>query len=214
VPKQHLLLTPRLNRRRQLKDKRDPLYHREMPTVSVGIFFIPHRPMNIDACFKIAYVMKTHGLKGEVTLALLPECPELNGITTFFLDVKGSLVPHFLQNASVKGSKAYVKWEGIDTPEAAAAMKGLSVYLPKKMRPSLPKGDFYSDEVIGFDVEDSHLGALGKVTEIQESGLSRHLVVDYLGKEVMIPLNGPFIKTLNRSKKHITVELPDGFLDL
>lgn len=170
--------------------------------------------MNPDSCFKIAYVMKTHGLKGEVTLALLPECPDLDSIDVFFLERKGHLVPHFPQSISIKGTKAYVKWEGVDSPEAAATLKGISVYLPKKLRPSLPKGEFYNDEVIGFEVSDGTLGLLGKVTEIQESGVARHLVVDHSGKEIMIPLNGPFIKSLNKSKKRITVDLPEGFLDL
>lgn len=85
---------------------------------------------------------------------------------------------------------------------------------PKKLRPSLPKGEFYNDEVIGFEVSDEALGLLGKVTEIQESGVARHLVVDHSGKEIMIPLNGPFIKSLNKSKKRIAVDLPEGFLDL
>lgn len=170
--------------------------------------------MNIDACFKIAYVMKTHGLKGEVTLALLPDCPDFENVGAFFLDVNGHLVPHFIQAVSVKGTKAYVKWEGIDTPEGATALRGASVYLPKKLRPSLPKGEFYSDEVIGFEVADANLGPLGHVKEIQETGLTRHLVVDHSGKEVMIPLNGPFIKALHKSTKRISVELPDGFLDL
>lgn len=170
--------------------------------------------MNPDACFKIAYVMKTHGLKGEVTLALLPDCPDLEAIDVFFLDVKSHLVPYFPQHISIKGTKAYVKWDGVDSPEAAAALKGASVYLPKKMRPSLPKGEFYSDEVIGFEVTDQTMGLLGRVTEIQESGVARHLVVDRSGKEIMIPLNGPFIKSLNKSKKRISVDLPEGFLDL
>ncbi|MBL7850259.1 MAG: 16S rRNA processing protein RimM [Cyclobacteriaceae bacterium] len=170
--------------------------------------------MNVDACFKIAYVMKSHGLKGEVTLALLPLCPDLETMDAYFLEIGGQLVPHFLQAVSVKGTKAYVKFEGVDTPEAAAALKGASVYMPKKSRPSLPKGEFYNDEVIGFEVVDTNQGTLGKVSEIQETGISRHLVVDREGKEVMIPLNGPFLKSLNKSKKRITVELPDGFLDL
>lgn len=170
--------------------------------------------MKLDDCFKIGYVTKTHGLKGEVTLALLPDCPDLTGIDAFFLELKGQLVPHFVQQLSIKGNKAYAKWEGIDTPEAAAALKGTSLYLSKKMRPRLPKGEFYSDEVIGFEVADDTLGLLGKVTEIQETGPARHLVVDRSGKEIMIPLNGPFVKSINKSKKHISVDLPEGFLDL
>jgi 16S rRNA processing protein RimM len=33
-------------------------------------------------------------------------------------------------------------------------------------------------------------------------------------KEVMIPVNGPFVKSINRTKKTVTVSLPEGFLDI
>ena len=32
--------------------------------------------------YKIGYISKTHGLKGEVTVNTLPECPDLKSIET------------------------------------------------------------------------------------------------------------------------------------
>jgi len=170
--------------------------------------------MTVDACFKIAYVMKTHGLKGEVTFALTPDCPDLADIKTVFLEVKNSLVPYFIQSISIKGVKAYVKLEDVNSSEAAEALTGCSIYLPRHSRPVLPRGEFYADEVTDFEVSDLVLGPLGHVKEVLEMGVSRHLIVLHQGKEVMIPLNGPFIKNVNKSRKQITVELPDGFLEL
>lgn len=170
--------------------------------------------MNVESCFKIAYVMKTHGLKGEITFALLPDCPDLEEIKTIYLEVKNSLVPYFITSISVKGIKAYVKLDDVNTTEAAEALTGCSIYIPKASRPALPRGAFYGDEITGFEVSDAVFGVLGHVKEVLEMGVSRHVIVIYLGKEVMIPLNGPFIKTVNKSRKKITVELPEGFLDL
>ncbi len=170
--------------------------------------------MNVESCFKIAYVMKTHGLKGEVTFALAPDCPDLEGVETVFLQVKNGLVPYFIKSISMKGIKAYVKLEDVDTAEAAEALTGCSIYLPKDSRPALPRGEFYGDEIAGFEVTDAISGPLGPAKEVLEMGVSRHLIVIHNGKEVMIPLNGPFIKSVNKSKKKILVELPDGFLDL
>ncbi len=170
--------------------------------------------MNIESCYKIAYIMKAHGLKGEVTLTILPDCPELSDLETVFVQVKNQLVPYFIDTVSVKGTKAYLKFQDVNTPEAAQALTGCSLFLEKGSRPALPRGEFYGDEVVGFEVVESSIGMLGRISEIQESGLSRHLIVVNEGKEVMIPLNGPFIKGVNKSKKRITVQLPDGFLDL
>jgi 16S rRNA processing protein RimM len=52
------------------------------------------------------------------------------------------------------------------------------------------------------------------VRNVEEAGSNRFLVVDYLAKEVMIPVNSPFIKTINKTRKQISVSLPEGFLDL
>lgn len=165
-----------------------------------------------DKYYKIGYIQKTHGLKGEVTINALPECPDLTDVETMY--VGDNFVPHFIESISVKGDKAFVKFEEIDTIDGATELKGSSLYLLKSERPKLSRGDFYNDELIGFDVfEDENV--LGRVTNIVEAGPSRFLeVTDHTGKEVLIPVNGPFIKNINKTKKKVTVELPEGFLDI
>jgi 16S rRNA processing protein RimM len=55
---------------------------------------------------------------------------------------------------------------------------------------------------------------LGVVKEVVEAGPSRFLSVDVDNKETLIPVTGPFIKSVNKTSKKIKVELPDGFLDI
>jgi 16S rRNA processing protein RimM len=167
--------------------------------------------MKIDECYKIGYVSKTHGLRGEVTVNTLPDCPDLTSIDTVYLG--DDLVPHFISSISVKGDKAFIRFDNVNDIDQAAALKGVSLFLPKSERPKLARGEFYNDEVVGFEVvEDDNV--LGKVDDIMEAGPNRFLVLDHNGKEVLIPINGPFIKSVNKSRKRVTVELPEGFLDL
>jgi 16S rRNA processing protein RimM len=170
--------------------------------------------MEVKDYFKIGYVAKTHGLKGEVTLMLGPDCPDLQDLKSIFIESQNQIVPYFIENVSVKGVKAYIKFEDINTQEQAYSLKGSSIYLPKTDRPKLARGEFYNDEVLGFEVADTEEGPLGYVVEVQEAGPNRYLIVKYLNKDVMIPLNGPFIKSVNKSKKKISVELPNGFLQI
>ena len=170
--------------------------------------------MNISNCYKAGYVAKTHGLKGEVTIVMSVDCPDPDSLKLFFVDINQNLVPHFIQSVSRKGDKAFLKLEDVNTPEEAALLKGCSLYLPKTERPRLSRGEFYSEEVVGFEVIDTENGTLGVIKEVFEHGLNRHLVVLRDQKEVMIPTNGPFIQSINKSKKKITVTLPDGFLDI
>jgi 16S rRNA processing protein RimM len=169
--------------------------------------------MTTDKFYKIGYVAKTHGLAGEVTINTLPECPDLTTIKNIFLQKGDTLVPYFIKSISVKSDKAYVKFEDVNNIDEAAELKGVSLYFPKSERPKLARGEFYNDEVVGFEVSEGE-EVLGKVTGILEAGPNRFLAMDHKGKEVLIPLNGPFIKSVNKSKKKVTVELPEGFLDI
>lgn len=148
-------------------------------------------------------------------MALDPEAPEvLEDIKTFFLERNKRLVPQFMESISVRGDKAFIKFEDIDSPEAAQSISKSAVYLPKSTREKSGRGEFYDDEIIGFHVEDKSLGDLGLIKEVVSAGPNKLLSVDNNGKEVLIPVNSPFILSINKSKKKITVELPDGFLDL
>lgn len=170
--------------------------------------------MNLDSCYKIGYIARTHGLKGEVTFIPSPECPDLAAVTSVFIELKNNLVPYFIESISQRGDQAFVKLEDVNDQSAANFLKGSSVYFPKSERPKLARGEFYNDEVIDFEVTDKELGTLGIIKDIEEAGSNRFLVLVYAGKEVMIPVNGPFIKGVNKSRKQITVELPNGFLDI
>lgn len=171
--------------------------------------------MNTDSCYKIGFIMKPHGLKGEVTISLDPEAPDdFSAIETVFVEVRERLLPFFIEGISMKGNKAFLKLEDVNSPEAAQDISKSSLYLPKSSRPKSGRGEFYDDEVIGFEVSDTTMGPLGKITEIVQAGPNKLLSIDFKGKDVLIPVNGPFIESVNKSRKKIAVTLPDGFLDI
>jgi len=170
--------------------------------------------MDLHSCYKIGYVAKTHGLKGEVTIILNSNVQSIQNTKSLFLEIKDMLVPYFIEHISDRGDKAFVKFEEVDSHEDAAQLKGCSLYLSKKARPKLDLGEFYNDEVVGFEVEDEKLGLLGKIREVLEIGPNRLIAIDSSTREILIPVNGPFIRNLDKSKKRFKVDLPDGFLDI
>ena len=169
--------------------------------------------MRIDECFKIGYVSKTHGLKGEVT-AVFENDFDLDEVRSLFLEFGGNLVPYFVERISGRGDKPFLKFETVDTQEQAAITKGCSIYLPKSVRPRSKRGQFYDDEVIGFSVEDETSGPIGNVFEVQGAGVNRLLAITHLGKEILVPINSPFIKSVNKTEKRIKLNLPAGYLEI
>lgn len=171
--------------------------------------------MTVDACYKIGFIMKPHGLKGQVTVSLDPEAPaDFDAIDTVFLQQREQLVPYFIEAISLKGNRAFLKLEDVNSPEDAERISRSAIYLPKTTRPKSERGAFYDDEVIGFEVVDSNLGSLGTAVEVIRAGGNRLLSVKQSEREVLIPVNSPFIDSVNKSRKRISVTLPDGFLDI
>ncbi|HCW08597.1 MAG TPA: 16S rRNA processing protein RimM [Cytophagales bacterium] len=168
--------------------------------------------MSIEECFKIGYVAKTHGLKGEVTVVFENDF-EIDELTSLFAEMNGSLVPYFIETLSDRGDKSFIKFESIDSLTAAENIKGKSLYLPKSSRAKLKRGEFYDDEVVGFSVEDESLGYLGLVKEIQSQGLNRILIIQG-NKEILAPINSPFVVSVNKTKRLIKLRLPEGYLDI
>lgn len=171
--------------------------------------------MDDNTCYKIGYVIRTHGLKGEVTVSLDPGVSNsFQEIQSVFLDQKHQLVPFLIENISIHNDKAFIKFEDVNTVDQAERLKGSSIYLPKISRPKSGRGEFYDDEVIGFEVTDDTLGKLGLVNRVELAGVNRLLSVNFGGKEILIPINGPFIRSVNKSARKIKVALPEGFADI
>lgn len=156
--------------------------------------------------------MKTHGLKGEVTLNLSLDAPQLAVQNILMIEQNGGLVPYFIQAISYNGGKAFLKLDDVNTFERANELKGSSVFIDKSNRPKLPRGQYYDDELTGFKVVDKTNGSLGAVVKVVSQGLTHLMEVGE--KPVLIPMNGPFIKSISKAKKKIEVELPDGFLEI
>jgi 16S rRNA processing protein RimM len=171
--------------------------------------------MELDSCFKVGFVLRTHGLKGEVTISIDDDAPvNLSALPAVFLAFDDRLVPYFIQSISMRGTKGFVKFEDIDTIDEASKLLKKSIYLQKSARKKSSGSEFHNDEIIQFSVIDESLGPLGSVVDIMQAGPNRLLVLDNAGKEVLIPINGPFITRINKSTRIITVKLPAGFLDI
>jgi len=173
-------------------------------------FFIS---MDIPGYYKIGYIAKTHGLRGEVT-SVFENNFELHKADLIFIELDGGLVPYCIEHASDRGDKTFLKLDGIDTLDQASVLKGHGVYVAKANRPKLKRGLFYDDEVLGFYAEDEIVGPLGKVLGVQRQGMNKLLVILTEKGEILVPIHSPLIKSINKSQQRIKLNLPEGYLEI
>ena len=170
---------------------------------------------NKEKCFELGFVTKLHGLKGGLILHLDVDEPFFyEGLDVVFLEIKGQLVPYFIESINIKDKKAIVFFEDIETLEDATELKGAVAWLPVDTLPKLQEGQFYFHDVIGFEVIDKQSGNLGLVQFFNSGGAQDLMIVDVKGVEVIVPVVDGVIVKADLEAKKLYVDLPEGLLDV
>lgn len=171
--------------------------------------------MTKDKCFYVGKIVKTHGIKGEVTLRIDNEDFDyIEELDYFLLDINDKLIPFFVENITFHSNKSFVLFQDLKTLEAASQLVGVTAYLPLELLPERSGNDFYSHEVVGFLVVDEEKGELGKVQEIIEYPTQSLIQIIKDGKEILIPIHDDIIKDVNREEKKIFIKAPVGLIDM
>jgi 16S rRNA processing protein RimM len=171
--------------------------------------------MDISSCYQLGYVIKTHGLKGELTIYLDVDYPEAyTNLESVLVEREDQLIPFFISSLRINGNKAVVALEGIEDIDEAEGFRSSKLYLPVTALPKLKDHQFYYHEIIGFKVEDKNLGALGEVKDVYDFPNQALVSMKYQGQEVLIPVRDEITTHVDRSKKVLFVDLPEGLLDI
>ena len=128
----------------------------------------------------------------------------------------GIFVPFFIEEYRFRSdSTALVKLEGIETAERARMFTNVEVYFPVKHAEEAEDGELSWNFFVGFRMEDVRHGELGEVVEVDTTTVNTLFVVEQEdGEELLVPAQEEFIVEINQEKKLITVELPEGLLNL
>jgi 16S rRNA processing protein RimM len=167
-------------------------------------------------CFYLGKIVKKYSFKGEVLIKLDTDEPELyEHLDALFIDLRNNLVPFFIESSQLHKSELLrVKFEEVDTELDADSILKCDVYLPLEFLPKLEDDKFYFHEVVGYTVEDVHFGKVGTIKSINDTSSQALFEIDRDGIEILIPMNDDFIKKVDKKKKLIIVETPEGLIDL
>ncbi|WP_338876384.1 ribosome maturation factor RimM [Spirosoma sp. SC4-14] len=171
--------------------------------------------MTKDDCYQVGHITKTHGVSGELVLFLDVDNPdEYADLESVLLDVRGELIPYFIESiAIVKGSRAIIAFEDVDTIEQAERLINCGAFLPlDELEPITDETRFYFHEIVGYRVVDAEAGELGIVQGVYAMNAQDLIAMDYEGREVLIPINSDIVRTVDRATKKLNVTLPDGLL--
>lgn len=172
--------------------------------------------MKKEDCFYLGKIVKKYSYKGELLAKLDTDEPDLyENIDAVFMDLRGNLVPFFVESSQLhKSDLLRLKFEDVDNEADADALIKSELYLPLDLLPKLEGDKFYYHEVIGFTIKDKNFGEVGVIKAINDSTAQALFEIDRNGIEILIPMNDEFIVKVDKTNKTIEVETPDGLIEL
>jgi len=165
--------------------------------------------------FYLGHITKTHGYDGKVVAFIDADDPTAyENMEMMFLNIRGTLVPYFIEGRSLKSNKLILKLQDITTEEQASELVKKEIFLPLSALPELSGNKFYYHEVKGYTVTDEAFGTVGVIEDILDYPAQAVMQVFHEGKEVLIPVSDAVILKLDRKNKRILIKAPEGLLDL
>jgi len=173
---------------------------------------------------KIASIIKTHGYKGDLVLKIdsnisfsqFNKC--LKEGNAIFISKDGIPVPFFISAGSldiINEDIIQLKLDEVNELERAKHFINNNVFLTVDCIEKESDSNYSPLNWIDFKVLDKNHGFIGSVINFNEDiPKNPLLIIQNKGKELMIPVNGDLITSIDAEKKEIHTYLPDGYLDL
>jgi 16S rRNA processing protein RimM len=164
----------------------------------------------------IGRISSTHGLDGTLLIIHnLGSKQAFQKIPHIFIELRReSYIPYFIEEKRIiADDEVLLRLDDVTAVEIAKTLTGKNIYIEEERYEKLkPKG--VTVNMVGFTVTDKSAGVLGVVETLFETPGQVLATIQHKGKEVIIPLIDSTIVGIDANRRTITVNLPDGLLDV
>lgn len=166
-----------------------------------------------EEVYKIGKLGKAHGVKGEIQLQFDDDVFDRVEAEYLILRLDGIMVPFFMEEYRFKSDEvALVKFEGIDTQERARQLTGTEVFFPRELADGDESDELSYAQLVGFTlVNDADSKEVGTIAFIDEQTMN---IMFEMEDGTLIPASEELITYIDTENKKITVDIPQGILDL
>lgn len=167
----------------------------------------------IDGYLCVGVVTGAKGLRGEVRVKSFTARPEDVAAYGPVTDFGKSRSFRVKVTGTAKG-QVTAKLSGVDDRNAAEAIKGLKLYVPRAALPEPDPDEFYHADLVGLAVELVDGESLGTVAAVHDYGAGTSLEVSG-GKRglVMVPFTKAACPVVDLKAGKVVVEPLPGLLD-
>lgn len=147
------------------------------------------------------------GVRGEVRLKSF--CADPTAIFTYgpLCTEDGARQFDLRPTRPVKGALG-ARLSGVDSKEAADALKGVTLWADRAVLPSLPDDEFYHADLIGLEAVDTGGAILGRVAAVHNHGAGDILEIRGRGPALLLPFTRAIVPTVDLSAGRVVADPP------
>jgi 16S rRNA processing protein RimM len=131
-----------------------------------------------------------------------------------FFETDGRLVPFFISTSEYNGSDILkLSFDGYGSQEKVTEFKGCRIFLTTGSPENEQESEYQL--LTGYSVLSHNGETVGKIREIiSNPGQLLLNVLSPGGKEILIPLHEDLIFSVDKRKRSIVMEIPEGLIDI
>jgi 16S rRNA processing protein RimM len=178
-----------------------------------------------DDLVLVGTIERPHGLHGEVVVNPLTDfggerfVPGATLATARAGQTPDGSVSLRIEDVRWHKGRPLVLFDGIETVEAAEALRGRGLWIAASARPALEPGLFYETDLVGCRVDtvggaDAPGTAVGIVQRVDGAPGASVLVIETPQGEVLVPLADDICRVIDPDARRIVIDPPAGLLEL
>ncbi|MBT2423107.1 ribosome maturation factor RimM [Streptomyces sp. ISL-22] len=164
----------------------------------------------------VARIGRAHGIKGEVTVEVRTDEPELRlAPGAVLLTDPPSAGPLTIATGRVHSSRLLLRFEGVTDRTAAEALRN-TLLIAEVDPDELPEeeDEYYDHQLIDLDVVTADGVEVGRITEISHLPSQDLFIVERPdGSEVMIPFVEEIVTEIDLEEQKAVITPPPGLID-
>ncbi|MFH8499632.1 ribosome maturation factor RimM [Streptomyces coeruleorubidus] len=164
----------------------------------------------------VARIGRAHGIKGEVTVEVRTDEPELRLAPGAVLTTDpASTGPLTIETGRVHSGRLLLRFEGVSDRTGAEALRN-TLLIADVDPEELPEGEdeYYDHQLIDLDVVTADGTEVGRITEISHLPTQDLFIVECPdGSEVMIPFVEEIVAEIDLEEQKAVITPPPGLID-
>lgn len=159
----------------------------------------------------IGRIIKSHGLKGAVKVAVADEREGRFNIGQHLYTEEGRELT--VQEFSNNGLVSILKFQELSSIEEAEILKNKDLLINEEDLAPREDGSYYIKDLLGLEVRDTQGKDLGRVKDVLNYAANDVLVIDHNGKDCLVPFIEQILVSVDTVEGLMVLDPIEGLFD-